>query len=72
MTSEIRNVIQKYGGLAESLAQTFLSFAPLATSPDDHEAEQSIQLMQSITDVAALRHDKFVKHGASRIDVCFA
>ena len=70
MTSQIRNVIQQYGGIVESLAQTFLSFAPLTTGPEDYEADRSIQFMQSITDLVALRHDKFVKHGASRTDVC--
>ena len=65
-----RDAIQQYGGIAESLMHAYLSFAPVATGPNDPEAEKSYQLIQSVSDLIALRHDKDLNHGASDTDVC--
>lgn len=46
----------------------FLSFAPVAASPDDTETETAIQLIQSISDAVALRRDKFAQPGANEYD----
>jgi hypothetical protein len=65
----LRNAIQQYGGIAESLAHAYLSFAPVASGPGDTETERSFQLIQSISDLIALRNDKYLQQGASDIDV---
>ncbi len=47
----------------------FLSFAPVATGVGDVEAEQTFQLIQSMSDMVALRHDKYLAPGATDTDV---
>jgi len=64
----IRNVIQQYGGIAESLINAYLSFAPVATGTGDVDAERGFQLVQSMSDVVALRSDKFLSPGATQGD----
>ena len=65
-----RNAVHQYGGLIESLVQAFLSFAPVAAGSDDIESERTFQLIQSVSDLVVLRHDKYLKNGATNIDVC--
>ena len=65
----LRNAIQQYGGLIESLVHAFLSFAPVAAGPEDSESEKGFQLIQAVSDLVALRHDKYLKSGAKNIDV---
>ena len=68
--SALKGFIHQYGAVVESLVHAFLSFAPVAAGTDDTEAEKTIQLIQSISDVVALRHDKFMRsEGSSRSDV---
>ena len=64
----LRDIIQEYGGIAETLVHGFLSFAPVAASPEDTETETAIQLIQSISDAVALRRDKFARPGANEYD----
>ena len=65
----LRNAIQQYGGIVESLVHAFLSFAPVAAGPENIESERNFQLIQSISDLLALRHDKYLKCGATTTDV---
>jgi len=64
----LRTIIQEYGGIAEALVHAFLSFAPVAASPEDTETETAIQLIQSVSDAVALRRDKFARPGATEYD----
>jgi hypothetical protein len=68
MADSIRNAIQQYGAIVESLVHAFLSFAPVAAGVNDVETEKGIQLMQSISDVVSLRRDKYLQSNASRAD----
>lgn len=68
MADSIRNSIQQYGAIVESLVHAFLSFAPVAAGVNDLETERGIQLMQSISDLVSLRRDRFLQSGASRPD----
>ena len=67
--ANLRNAIQQYGAIVESLVHAFLSFAPVAAGPEDAETEQSIQLIQSISDLVALRRDKYLTTSGGRIHV---
>ena len=58
--STVKGFIQQYGAIVESLVHAFLSFAPVAAGTEDSDAEKTIQLIQSISDVVALRRDKFL------------
>lgn len=68
--ANLRNAVQQYGAIIESLVRAFLSFAPVAASIEDTQTEQTIQFVQSVSDLVALRHDKYMKPGASGTDVC--
>jgi hypothetical protein len=66
----LRNAIQQYGAIAETLTHAFLSFAPVAAGPGDIETERIFQLVQSISDLVALRRDKYLQPGATNVEVC--
>lgn len=68
MADSVRNAIQQYGAIVESLVHAFLSFAPVAAGVDDAGTERNIQLMQSVSDLVSLRRDKFIQNGATRPD----
>ena len=68
--SSVRRAIQQYGGIAETLVHAFLSFAPIAANNEDIETERTFQLIQSVSDAVALRHDKFLTDNSNNYDVC--
>ena len=67
--SGIRKAVQQYGAIVETLVHAFLSFAPVTAGTGDVEAETTIQLIQSMSDLVALRRDRYLSGAATGLDV---